>query len=315
MKNTMPYHNCKGAIVMTRVKRNKGLYEISLLKLVPYVFVPVILYLLVVVFPIINAGYYSLHNTMNWQHIFAGFYNYRKLVTDSIFWLALRNNFFFMFVSIIFQLGTALLVCVCFVQKKVIGPKFVRGVFFFPSIISSIVISYIWKILYNNQFGLVNGFFTAVGFSFMRQDWLANPHIVLVSIGIPLAWQFIGFYLVILLAGVTNIDPEIFDVAMMDGATGMRLFLFIVLPLLRNTINVSLIICISGSIKIFDVVYGMTLGGPGYASTVLAQYAYSVSFEQANYGYGATVSIAMLIISTVLVTWFNSLSRSRSNAE
>jgi raffinose/stachyose/melibiose transport system permease protein len=149
----------------------------------------------------------------------------------------------------------------------------------------------------------------------LQKDWLANPKIVLISIGIPLAWQFIGFYLVILLAGVTNIDPEIFDVAMMDGATGMKLFLYIVLPLLKNTINVSLVICISGSIKIFDVVYGMTLGGPGYASTVLAQYAYSVSFEQANYGYGASISIIMLIISLVLVSVFNMFTRSRSNDE
>ena len=294
---------------------SKGLYDIKITQLIPYFILPVFLYIMVVVLPIINAGYFSLQNTMGWNRGFYGLNNYKKLLLDEVFWLSLKNNIYFIIISILFQVGPAVILCTLFIMKKVYQPKFVRALFFFPCIISSIVTAYIWKIMYNNQYGLVNYLFDTIGLGSLKQNWLADPKVVLTSISIPLAWQYIGLYLIILLAGATNINSEIFEVAQIDGASGSKMLFKIVLPLLKNSINVSLIMCISGGIKIFDQVYALTNGGPGYASTVLAQYAFKVSFDQANYGYGATISIAMLIISFLLIAVMSKLRQGGENDE
>jgi raffinose/stachyose/melibiose transport system permease protein len=155
--------------------------------------------------------------------------------------------------------------------------------------------------MYSSQFGVINPLLGALGLQGLEQNWLSDPKIIMVSVSIPLAWQFIGLYLVILLSGFTSIEREILEAAEVDGATGFARTIHIILPLMKNTINVSLLLCISGGIKIFDQIYALTAGGPGYASSVLAMYGYDVTFQQANYGYGSAISIAMLVISLVVI--------------
>lgn len=155
--------------------------------------------------------------------------------------------------------------------------------------------------MYDNQTGVFNTLLRLVGLESLQQNWLADPKIVMTSICIPLAWQFIGYYLVILLSGMSAIDKEILEVAEIDGATGLKKSVYIILPLMKNTISVVMLLSVTGSIKIFDQVFAMTGGGPGYASNVLGMYSYIVSFKQANYGYGSAISISMLIISLLLI--------------
>jgi raffinose/stachyose/melibiose transport system permease protein len=121
-------------------------------------------------------------------------------------------------------------------------------------------------------------------------------------VSVPLVWQFIGMYLVIILAAMTSISSEVLEMAEIDGANGFQRAIHIVLPLIRNTLIICVMLCISGNLRTFDHIYAMTRGGPGYASSVMAQYAYNVSFMQVNMGYGSTLSLAILIISGVLVS-------------
>lgn len=271
--------------------------------LLPYFFIPIVLNLFVVFIPLCNAIYYSFHNTYAFKMNFSGVDNYIRLFQDKVFWFSLKNNLLIIICTLLFQIGPAVLLCMVMTTSNVIiGKKFIQSVYFFPSVISAIVISYIWKIMYSNQYGLINQLFALIGHPEWSQNWLGDPNIIMASIIIPLSWQFIGYYLVILLSGVTSIDREILEMAEIDGATGFKKTWYIIMPLLRSTFTVIMTICVSGGIKIFDQIYAMSSGGPGYASSVLAMFAYSTSFNQNDYGYGSCISIMMLVISLLGVS-------------
>ncbi|MDC7124909.1 MAG: sugar ABC transporter permease, partial [Spirochaetales bacterium] len=117
----------------------------------------------------------------------------------------------------------------------------------------------------------------------------------------PIIWQYIGFYMVILISAIASIDKEIFEVAELDGANGFQRAIKIVLPLIKNTILVCVTLCIAGNMKVFDHIFVMTAGGPGNASNVMALYGYKISFDQQNMGYGTTISVAIFIVSLAVI--------------
>lgn len=290
-------------------------FKTSFLKVLPYFLVPIVLNVFMVVLPTINAIYYSFNNTYNYKLIFCGFDNYIRLFNDKIFWHSLNNNIIIIISTVLFQIGPAFIICALMVTSNiVIGKKYIQSIYFFPCVVASLVVGCIWKIMYSNQYGVINGFLTAVGLDNLKTNWLGDPKTAMLSIIIPLSWQFIGFYLVLLMAGATSIDKEILEVAEIDGATGFKRTLYIIIPLLKNTINICLILCISGGIRIFDQIFVMTKGGPGYASSVLAQYAYNISFAQNDFGYGSTISIMMLFITLFGIMMARFLTGGKKNA-
>jgi raffinose/stachyose/melibiose transport system permease protein len=288
------------------------LYRIPFRRVLPYFIVPIGLYLFVVGFPLVEAFYYSLSNTFNYRVTFAGLENFRNLIVDPIFYLSLKNNVIIMLVSIGFQMVPAFIIMAMMTTKLVVAKKFVQTIFFFPVVISPLVTAYIWRLMYSNQYGVINKLLVALGLPNWQQNWLGDPKVIMTSISIPLGWQYIGFYLVILLAGLTSIDRDLLEAAEIDGATGTKRAIHIILPLMRNTINVSLLLCISGSIKIFDQVYAMSMGGPGHASHVLAMYAYTASFMRNDYGYGSAISVMMLFISFIIIAIMTRVRRATS---
>ena len=268
-----------------------------------------------VVLPTINAVFYSLNNTYNYKLVFCGFDNFIRMFNDKIVWHSFTNNIIIIISTVLFQIGPALVICALMTTSNlVIMKKYIQSVYFFPSVIAPLVIGCIWKIMYSNQYGLINGFLSAVGLEAYEKNWLGDPKTALLSIIIPLSWQFIGFYLVLLMAGVTSIDKEVLEVAEIDGATGFKRTVYIILPLLNKTINVCLLLCISGGIKIFDQIFVMTRGGPGYASSVLAQYAYNISFAQNDFGYGSAISILMLLLTMLGIMLSRLLIGGKNNA-
>ena len=128
-----------------------------------------------------------------------------------------------------------------------------------------------------------------------------NPALVLPLVSIPLVWQFIGYYMVILLSAIAAVDNEIFEVAELDGANAFQRAIYIVLPLIKNMLMVCITLCVAGNMKVFDHIYTMTEGGPGTSSMVMALYGYKVSFEQSNMGYGSTISVAIFIVSLLVI--------------
>lgn len=267
-----------------------------------YLIVPVVLFVFAVFVPLVTAFVYSF---FEWKggpvKTFNGLTNYIALLKDSTFWLSFRHNIFLVLVCIVGQIGLAF-IFVLMINSKLVKLKGVHRTFgFFPSTIAAVSIGFIWKMIYDYNRGLLNWFLDKIGREDLQKVWLNEPNLVMLLVAIPLVWQWIGYYMVILLSAISSIDQEIFEVAELDGASSFQRAIYIVLPLVKNTILVCITLCIAGNMKAFDNIYVMTSGGPGYSSMVMAMYGYQVSFQQSNMGYGSTISVAIFVLSLLVI--------------
>lgn len=267
-----------------------------------YLIIPVVIFVFAVFVPLVTALVYSF---FQWKggpvKTFNGLTNYITLLKDSTFWLSFRHNIFLVIVCIIGQIGIAF-IFVLMINSKLVKLKGIHRTFgFFPSTVAAVSIGFIWKMIYDYNRGLINWFLDKIGRSDLQQVWLNNESLVMLLVAIPLVWQWIGYYMVILLSAISSIDQEIFEVAELDGANAVQRAVYIVFPLVKNTILVCITLCIAGNMKAFDNIYVMTSGGPGNASMVMAMYGYQVSFSQQNMGYGSAISVGIFVLSLLVI--------------
>lgn len=267
-----------------------------------YILPSFLLYTFVVFVPILVAAYYGF---FNWSggttKEFIGFDNYRTLLTDQRFWKALSNNLFLIVFCVIGQIGLAFVFAMLLESRVAKMKSFHRTVSFFPSVLSAVVIGFIWSMIYDYNYGLINTLLKSIGMKDKVQPWLSNEKLVVLLVTIPLIWQYVGYYLIIIISSIASVDTSIFEMAEIDGATGWKKAVYITLPLIKNTITVCITLCIAGNMKAFDHIWTLTGGGPGAASEVVALYAYKTSFASQKMGYGSAVSIGILVISLVFV--------------
>lgn len=261
----------------------------------------VVLYLLFVFVPIIWSAYYGF---FDWSGMgdkrFIGLDNYYEIFADPIFWRALKNNVLFVLASVFGQVPLALVLAIV-LHKNNTFQKFLRSAVFIPMVLSTVVIGMIWQYIYHPQIGILNFLLDSLGLSSWKLGWLSNPDIAIYSLMPPLIWSFVGLYLIIFASALQNISSEIHDAAKIDGAEGARKLFSITIPMIWSTIQVAIILCISGSLKSFDLVYIMTRGGPAHATELLATYMYNSTFTSYRYGFGSAVSTSIVLISLLLI--------------
>ncbi|MCL2472749.1 MAG: sugar ABC transporter permease [Treponema sp.] len=267
-----------------------------------YLLPSLLLFVFVVIVPIFAAAYYS---TFHWPggfvKNFIGLDNYVDMLKDSIFWTSFGNNIFLTVFCLVGQIGLAF-VFASFLNMKDLKMKGLhRSIAYFPVTVSAVVVGFVWTMIYDDNYGIINLILKFIGREDLTRPWLSEPDTIMTVVSIPLIWQYIGLYLVIILAAMTSISNEIFEMAEIDGAGGFKKAVYITLPMIRGTLITCVMLCISGNMRAFDHIYAMTRGGPGYASSVMAMYAYNVSFMQINMGYGSTLSLGILILSLALV--------------
>lgn len=267
-----------------------------------YLLIPILIYVFSVFVPLITALYYSFFEWKGGPNkTFNGIQNYIKLIKDDIFWSAFTHNIYLVIACIIGQIGLAF-IFVLMINSRYTKLKGIHRTFgFFPSTISAVSIGFIWTMIYDYKRGLLNWLLDLVGKGDSAKVWLNEPKLVMLLIAIPLIWQFIGYYMVILLSAISSIDQEIFEVSELDGANAFQRAIYIVLPLIKNTLLVCVTLCIAGNMKAFDHIYVMTSGGPGNSSMVMALYGYKVSFDQQNMGYGSAISIGIFVLSLIVI--------------
>lgn len=267
-----------------------------------YLLIPLIIYSFSVFIPLVTAGFYSLFEWKGGpQKTFIGFENYLTLIKDEVFWKSFGHNIYLVLACIIGQIGLAF-VTVLIINSRLIKLKGIHRTFsFFPSTISAVYIGFIWIMVYDYNRGLINWFLKAIGHGDATKVWLNEPPIIMLIISIPLIWQFIGYYMVIILSAISSVDKEIFEVSEIDGANAFQRAIYIVLPLIKNTLLVCITLCVAGNMKVFDHVYVMTGGGPGNASNVMALYSYQISFKRSNMGYGSAISVGIFILSLLII--------------
>ena len=267
-----------------------------------YLAVPMLLYIFTVFFPLLTALFYS---AFEWKggpnKTFIGLQNYVQLMQDSVFWSAFRNNLYLVILCLIGQVGVA------FIFVMIINTHFTklkgmhRTFGFFPSTVSAVAIGFIWMMIYDDRRGLLNWFLRTIGQGNRTQVWLNNSDLVMTLVAIPLIWQYIGYYMVILFSATSSIDNEVLECAELDGANAFQKAIHVVLPMIKNTVAVCVVLCVSGNMKAFDNIYVMTNGGPGNASMVLALYGYKISFAQQNMGYGSAISVGIFVLAMLII--------------
>lgn len=260
-----------------------------------------LIYTVFAIYPILQSFYYAL---MEWDGFtdmtFVGLDNFRNLFADPLFWNSVKNNIYVVLASVLGQIPLALFFALL-LNRKIKGLKFFRTVGFLPVVLSTVVISLTWSLIYNSQNGMLNEILRSIGLGVMAQNWLGDTKWVMAAVLVTVIWQFIGLYLIIFLAALQNVPTEVLEAAKMDGASEWTTTFKITIPMIWHTIIVAVILCISGSLKTFDLIYVMTNGGPAHSSDVMALYMFNETFNKLQYGYGSAVSVFIFFFSLILI--------------
>lgn len=225
--------------------------------------------------------------------------NYALLFNDSKMATAFLNTMFLTLMTIIFQVGIAIILAILVDNIKK-GQQFFRTVYFFPIVISATALGLLFNIIFLYDGGLVNNILLSLGLIKENIDWKSESNFMFTML-LPVMWQYVGFYFVILVTGLNNISEDIYEAAEIDGASGFRKVRFITLPLLRNTICTCLTLAITGSLKVFDMPYMMFPNGmPMDKSWLTGTYMYYQTFITKNVDYGSTIAIVIVVLGVVL---------------
>ena len=263
----------------------------------------------VLIIPLIMSGALSFFKFSSIKNFtFVGLENYRQMFADKNVLSSLGNNFFLVFICLIGQVGIAFVLACLLNARGVCLRRFHQTVVYFPVTLSAVVVGYVWSMVFDYNYGLLAYFLRLMGKAASVKPWLGQADTVMWCICVPMVWQYIGFHLVILLSAMTSIDPNVLEMAELDGATEVQKALKITLPLIRNTLIVCISLCISANMRAFDHIIAMSNGGPGYASCVMAIYAYKQSFSNLNMGYGSALSVLIFAVTAVLFLGTNFIS-------
>ncbi|WP_077622271.1 carbohydrate ABC transporter permease [Sediminibacillus massiliensis] len=260
-----------------------------------------LLYTVFAILPILQSFYYSF---MEWdgfsEMTFVGLTNFQQLFQDSLFWNSVKNNIYVVLASVFGQVPIALFIALL-LNRKLKGLKIFRTIGFLPVVLSTVVISLTWSLIYNSENGMINEFLRAIGLGALAQNWLGDTQWSMIAVCATVIWQFVGLYLIIFLAALQNVPEEVLEAARIDGANEWTTTWKITVPMIWDTIIVAVILCIAGSLKTFDLIYVMTNGGPSHSTDVMALYMFNETFSQLQYGYGSAVSVVIFFFSLLLI--------------
>jgi raffinose/stachyose/melibiose transport system permease protein len=260
---------------------------------------PLVLFVGFVLVPIGFAAYYSLYNWTGFgpPTDFTGFQNYHDAFAGSVFRNAIVHNLIIVVLSVVIQLplsiGLALLL-----NRRLHGRAVLRMVVFAPYVLSEAITAVIWLLMLQPG-GFVDQAFGALGLGGLINLWLANTSIVLYTLFVVITWKYIGFGIILLLAGLQGVPTELREAAALDGASSWQATRFVTLPLLGPTIRIWIFLSVIGSLQLFDIVWIMTLGGPANASTTIVSYLVDHGFKRNEFGYGSAVAVLLFAICFV----------------
>lgn len=275
----------------------KKLYSNKLLIIV-FLLPALILFCGVLIAPIGASAYFSF---FNWngigEKVYIGFANYKELFTSNSigFMKALGNSLLLAALSVFLQLPLALGLALT-LGKKIRGERAFLSVYFMPVLISTVVIGQLWLKIYNPDYGILNVFLRSVGLESWTRIWLGSKQTALGSVFVPTLWQYVGYHMLLLYAGVKSVPPELREAAMLDGATDGQVNRYIVLPYIKPIIRISVIFAVTGSLKSFDLIYVLTNGGPMHATEVPSTLMINMLFLRNRYGMGSTIAVMLIVL-------------------
>ena len=256
----------------------------------------------VVIAPTIYSFYLSF---FSWNGIgektFVALDNYLNLFFYFFFFLtALKNNFVWILLTIVFTVSLSLMLAVV-LNRSFKGRVVYRAIFYVPYMLSWVVVGVIWKWMYNPNMGFINEFLEMIGLESLKVSWLSEPKIALYCVYFAALWQGVGQPMILFLSGLQTIPTDILEAATIDGASRVKAFFYITIPMLKETFVVVFATLIIAAMKLYDIIKVMTGGGPGNATETLATYMYSQTFMYNNFGKGSAVASTMFLMMILII--------------
>lgn len=227
-----------------------------------------------------------------------GFANYARMFGDSNFTIAFWNTIVYTFFSVPFILALAIFLAVLLNQKIILRGA-ARTILFIPNMAAIVAVAVVWRLLLHPEFGPLNQILRAIGIA-NPPRWFGASNSAMASVIIVAIWHKMGYYMVIFLAGLQGIDKQLYEAADIDGASPLRKFFSVSLPMLTPTIFFASVIAVVDSFKVFSLVYVLTRGGPGRATSVLAFTVYQQAFDAYKWGYASAISFALFVLIMIV---------------
>lgn len=256
-------------------------------------------YIVVILLPILRGIDYAFTDWdgLNRSINYIGFANFQRMAGDVQVRSAIGTTLIIAFSLVAIKVTIGLLLALV-VDSNLRSRNYLRIIFFMPVVLTPIIVSYMWKYIFSNQ-GPLNLILNAVGLESLR--WLGDPTPALISVIIVTAWQSVGLSMVIFLAGLQAVPPELNEAAMMDGASRLKRLWFVTLPMLAPAMTICVVIALIQGLRFFDQIYALTRGGPGYATETLSTMIYRISFQFGEFSYGAAVALTFSLIVALIV--------------
>ena len=272
-----------------------------------------LLFVSILIAPIAVSVYRSMYDWNGFSEgTFIGFDNYIELFTNGSikFMTGLKNSlilaFFSVFVQLPFSLFLALLL-----GRRPKKERFFLSVFFMPVLISTVVIGQLWLKIYNPDYGLLNRFLDAVNLGSWKHVWVGEVKTALGAIIVPTIWQYIGYHMLLMYAGVKGVSTDLREAAMLDGASPWQVDRYIVIPIIKPIIRVSVIFAVTGSLKTYDLVRILTEGGPFQTTEVPSTLLENMLFLRNRYGMGSTISVMLILLCFAFALAITAIFRER----
>lgn len=258
----------------------------------------IVIFAVFMIYPILYSFYLSFTEFTGGTYEFVGLRNYIELFNDPVFYKALFNTFFYLIIQVPVMISLALLLAVLVEQKFIRGKGFFRMATFLPTITSLVAYSLVFKVLFNTNYGLIN--YIVEFFGGEKIQWIYSAWPARASIIISITWRWVGYNMIILLAGIQAIPTEMYESASLDGASFWQQLFYITIPAIKPIILFTTITSTIGTLQLFDEPYILTQGGPNYATITLGEYLYDNGFTYLKFGFASALGYVMVIIIGLL---------------
>jgi len=292
---------------MYKQKRRLG----KKIKWASFIFPALIFYIFIMILPFISTIHYSFTDWDGLTSSFVGLENYKNLIHDTMIKTAFLNTAIYSISITIIQNLLGLILAV-FMIKKLLRVNILRTLFFMPNIFGALLLGFVWGFILEPNVGIVNNVLSALNLGMLKQDWLGNPAWGRCMIILLTIWQCVGYSMVIYIAGLQSIPVDLYEAAEIDGAKSFAKFRYVTFPLVAPAFTINIILSLIGTLKIFDQIYALTNGGPGYSTDSVATMIYKLGFgTQSEWGYGTAMSVTLFILVLIITCIVVPLLRKR----
>lgn len=265
-----------------------------------YILPAFLIFFVLFLFPSIIGLFFSFTNwnVMSDNIRFIGLENYRKIFMDKGMWRVFGNNVFYAVVTSVFKGAFGLLLAIA-LNRAIRTRNALRTIFFLPMIISNLIVGLVFQQILHPDHGMLNMALEAVGLGVLTQNWLIDPKVVMWSCAAIEIWKAAGFNMIIFLAGLQSVPQDICEASDIDGANGWQKFVRVIFPLMLPSVVINMLLNVISGLKVFDVIFTLTNGGPGRASEVINITIFR-QFSMGDYGYGTALNTILFVVLSII---------------